>query len=220
MIIYSKGFERKMMFKAGVAFIIIIGLIILGTLVVNIMGVFGLSGGIWSWIRHYIDWSWLEKYQDFVVGSIGALLLLWVAAVAMFQLRAGRRTSYAELLGRLTEEWNSDSFIKSRHLIMKLAPVEMEEGEQRRNVKERMKVARQEKHEDYFLLTKPLDFFEELAFLIRKDYIPLEDAQRTFGDPMIEYYKLFEDCVKEMRDIPGNENAYIELQQVVEKLRK
>jgi len=52
MIIYSKGFERKMMFKAGVAFIIIIGLIILGTLVVNIMGVFGLSGGIWSWIRH------------------------------------------------------------------------------------------------------------------------------------------------------------------------
>lgn len=206
------------MFRVGVALLIIISLIVLGALVVTIVGIFGISGCVWDWLFGHIDWSWLEKYQGFVVGSIGACLLLWAAGVATFQLRAARRTSYADLLGRLTEEWNSDSFIKSRHLIMQLAPVEMDLEEQRRKVTERMRIAEQENHEDYFLLTRPLDFFEELAFLVRKNYIPLEHARRTFGGPIITYYKLFEDYVKEMRQELGNEDAYKELEKVIEGL--
>lgn len=206
------------MFRAGVAFLIIISLIVLGSLIVTAMGVFGLSGNVWDWLRDYISWSWLQTYQAFVAGSIGACLLLWAVVVAMFQLRAARRTSYADLLVRLTEEWNSDSFIASRQLLLKLAPLEMDEEEQRRKVVERMKIVKQESHEDYFLLTRPLDFFEVLAFLVRKNYIPLEDARRTFGEPMVTYYKLFEDCVQEMRTVPENKNAYKELEKVVEEL--
>lgn len=206
------------MFRVGVAFLIIISLIVLGSLIVTVMGVFGLSGNVWDWLRDYISWSWLQTYQAFVAGSIGACLLLWAAVVAMSQLRAARRTSYADLLVRLTEEWNSDSFIASRQLLLKLAPLEMDEEEQRRKVVERMRIVKQESHEDYFLLTRPLDFFELLAFLVRKNYIPLEDARRTFGEPMVAYYKLFEDCVQEMRTVPGNKNAYKELQKVVQEL--
>lgn len=206
------------MFRAGVAFLIIISLIVLGSLIVTVMGVFGLSGNVWDWLRDYISWSWLQTYQAFVAGSIGACLLLWAAVVAMSQLRAARRTSYADLLVRLTEEWNSDSFIASRQLLLKLAPLEMDEEEQRRKVVERMRIVKQESHEDYFLLTRPLDFFELLAFLVRKNYIPLEDARRTFGEPMVAYYKLFEDCVQEMRTVPGNKDAYKELEKVIENL--
>ena len=101
---------------------------------------------------------------------------------------------------------------------MKLAPVEMDLEEQRRKVTERMRTAEQENHKDYFLLTRPLDFFEELAFLVRKNYIPLEDARRTFGGPIVTYYKLFEDYVKEMRQEPGNEDAYKELEKVIKNL--
>ena len=206
------------MFGVGVAFIIVIGLIILGLLVVTVMGIFGLSGCVWDWLWGYINWGWLETHQAFVAGSIGACLLLYAAAVAMFQLRAARRTSYADLLVRLNEEWNSDAFIASRHLMLKLAPVEMEQEEQCRKVTERMRAVEKENHKDYFLLTRPLDFFEELAFLIRKNYIPIEHARRTFGGSMITYYKLFEDYVKEMRKSPGDKNAYKELEEVVRNL--
>lgn len=65
-----------------------------------------------------------------------------------------------------------------------------------------------------------MDFFEELAFLIRKDYIPLEHARRTFGGPMVNYYKLFEDYVKEIRKVPSDEHAYEELRHVVENLMR
>lgn len=206
------------MFKAGVAFLIIIGLVVLGAFIASMIGIFGLSGYVWDWLWGYIDWSWLETYQAFAAGSIGAFLLLWAAVFAAIQLRATRRTSYADLLVRLAEEWNSDSFIASRYLMMKLAPVTMDQEEQQCKVTERMKIAEQEGHKDYFLLTRPLDFFEELAFLIRKNYIPLEDARRTFGGPMVNYYKLFEDYVKEMRKLPGDEHAYEELEHIVKKL--
>lgn len=207
------------MFRAGVAFLIIISLIVLGSLIVTIMGIFGLSGCVWDWLWDNINWSWLQRYQAFVAGSIGACLLLGAAVVAVFQLRAARRTSYADLLVRLVEEWNSDPFIESRQLMMELAPLEMDEKEQCHKVTERMRKVQQESHKDYFLLTRPLDFFEELAFLNRKNYIPLEDVHRTFGEPMVAYYKLFEDCVQEMRAVPGNEDAYKELEKVVEKLK-
>lgn len=206
------------MFWSGVVFLIMISLAVLGSLIVSIMGVFGLGGGIWGWLRGLIDWGWLQTYQALAVGSVGAFLLLWAVVVAMFQLRSATRTSYADLLVRLTEEWNSDSFIASRQLLLKLAPLEMDEEEQRRKVVERMRIVKQESHEDYFLLTRPLDFFELLAFLVRKNYIPLEDARRTFGEPMVTYYKLFEDCVQEMRTVPRNKDAYKELQKVVEEL--
>ncbi len=75
------------------------------------------------------------------------------------QLRAARRTSYADLLVRLAEEWNSDSFIVSRQLMMELAPVEMDQEEQCRKVTERMRITEQKSDKDYFLLTRPLDFF-------------------------------------------------------------
>lgn len=208
------------MFKVGIGFLIIIGIIVVGSLTVTIMGIFELTGHMWDWLWSYINWSWLKTYQTFVAGSIGAFLLLWAAVVAMFQLRAARRTSYADLLVRLAEEWNSDSFIESRRLVMRLTPVGMEQEKQRSQVMERMKTAEQKGHNDYFLLTRPLDFFEELAFLIRKNYILLEDARRTFGGPMVNYYKLFEDYVKEMRKIPGDENAYKELEHIVENLMK
>lgn len=206
------------MFKTGVAFLIIIGLVVPGAFIISMIGIFGLSDQVWDWLRGYIDWSWLETYQAFAAGSIAALLLLWAAVFAAIQLRAARRTSYADLLVRLAQEWNSGSFIASRYLMMKLAPVTMNQEEQRAKVTERMKTAEQEGHKDYFLSSRPLDFFEELAFLIRKGYIPLEDARRTFGGPMVNYYKLFEDYVKYMGTFPGDEHAYEELEHVVENL--
>lgn len=206
------------MFWVGVAFLIIAILAVLWSLIVTIMGIFGLGGGVWGWLQSSVDWSWLESYQTFVAGSIGAFLLLWAIVIAIFQLRAARGTSYADLLARLAEEWNSDSFIDSRHLIMKLAPIEMNPKEQRQKVTERMRATEKDTDKDYFLLTRPLDFFEGLAFLIRKEYIPLKDATRLFGGPMVSYYKLFEDYVKEMRNEPGNEKAYAELEEVVKNL--
>lgn len=205
-------------FKAGIIFLIIISFFVSGALIVSIMGVFGLSGYPWDWLRGYINWNWLKEYQAFVAGSVGVFLLLWAAVVAMFQLRAAGRTRYADLLSRLSVEWNSDSFIESRYLMMQLAPIRLEEKEQRHRVTKRMKMVEQQGNKDYFLLTRPLDFFEELAFLIRQKYIPLEDARRTFGGPMVYYYNVFEDYIKEMRQSPGDEGAYKELEYVVKQL--
>lgn len=205
------------MFTVGITFLII-SLVGSGALIASTLGIFGLSGYVWDWLGVYINWNWLKEYQAFIVGITGASLLLWAAIVAMRHLRAARRTSYADLLARLSGEWNSDSFIKSRHLIMQLAPLDLDEKEQRRRVNERMKMVEQQGNIDYFLLTRPLDFFEELAFLVRNKYIPLEHARRTFGGPMVSYYKLFEDYVEEMRKMPGNAEAYKELEYVIKQL--
>ncbi len=206
------------MFKTCIALFLIIVLISLCSLILTIMGTFGLSGGIWDWLWSCINWSWLETYQDLAAGSIGALLLASAAIVAISHLRAVRRISYAELLGRLTEQWNSDAFIESRYRLLEIAPQGMDEEVLRKKIAEIMITTQQKNHKDYFILTRTLDFFEELAFLVRKKDIPLEDAHRLFGDSMVEYYKLFEDFVKEQRKLPENPNAYKELEQVVETL--
>lgn len=200
--------------------LVIIGLLAAGALLLCIVEVFHLTGTTWDCIRSCVDWKWLEKYQGFVAGSIGASLLFTAAILAILQLRAARKISYADLLVRLAMDWNSKEFIDSRKRILEVAPIEISEEEQRSRLKEQFLIAQKESLEDYFILTKPLDFFEELAFLIRKHYIPIEHVSRTFGEPMVTYYEIFKDCIDEMRSIPENKRAYRELEEVVKKLKE
>ncbi len=206
------------MFKVAVILLIVITVVVLFCLVTAVIGVFGLGGPVSDWLFNFIDMDWLLKYQAFVSGSVAALLLLWAVALALFQLRTMGRTTYADLLLRVSEEWDSDPFIRSRHLILEIAPIDMEESEQRKAVKETMETVAGKGHENYFILTRPLDFLEGLAFLVRKNYIPLDDVHRAFGQPMVMYYQLFQDYIEEMRNQPGNSKAYTELSEVVKKL--
>lgn len=198
----------------------IIGLVVAGALLFCIVEVFHLTGTSWDWLRSCVDSTWLEKYQGFVAGIIGASLLLAAAIFAILQLRATRRISYAALLVKLAMDWNSEEFIKSRKRILEVAPIELSEVEQRSKLKEQFLTAQKERAEDFFILTKPLDFFEDLAFLIRKHYIPMEDVRRTFGDAMVVYHDIFKECIDELRSLPENKNAYRELEEVTKQLKK
>lgn len=198
----------------------VIGLCIAGALLLCVVEVFHLTGTTWDWLRSCIDCIWLENYQGFVVGVIGASLLLAASIFAILQLRAARRISYADLLIRLAMDWNCDEFVKSRKRILEVAPIELSEVEQRSRLKKQFLIAQKESSEDFFILTKPLDFFEDLAFLIRKNYIPMEDVSRTFGDAMVVYHDIFKDCIDVLRSLPENKNAYCELEEVVKQLKK
>ena len=197
-----------------------IGLVVAGALLLCIVEVFHLTGTTWDWLRSCVDFIWLEKYQGFIAGIIGASLLLVAAIFAILQLRAARRISYADLLVKLAMDWNCEEFIKSRKRILEVAPIGLSEVEQRSKLKEQFLTAQKDRSEDFFILTKPLDFFENLALLIRKHYIPMEDASRTFGDAMVVYHDIFKGCIDELRSRPENKNAYRELEEVTKQPKK
>jgi len=202
------------------AIIIVVGIIVVSILLLCIINLFCLEGSTWQKICTYIDWNWLEKYQTFFVGSIGAILLFAAALIAIYQLGAARRISYADLLIRLSNEWNSEPYMESRRKIFEIAPFSLELEQQRQNLKERLSESQEGDAKDYFILTRPIDFFECLAFLIRRGYIPRKDVKRTYGEAMVNYFNIFKDCIDDMRSVAGNENAYVELEAVVDELMK
>lgn len=205
---------------ATISIIVIAGIVAIGTLLLCIMQLFGLGGSTWQSISSCIDWAWLEKHQAFFAGSIGAILLFSAAIVAIYQLSAARSISYADLLIRLSNEWNSEPYMESRRQIFEIAPIGLDLKQQRENLKERLSKSQQGDAKDYFILTRPIDFFECLAFLIQRGYIPKKDVSRTYGEAMVNYFNIFKDCIDEMRSVRGNENAYVELEAVVNTLMK
>lgn len=198
----------------------IVGIVIIGILLLCIIKLFCLEGSTWQNICSYIDWIWLEKYQAFFVGSVVTSLLFVAALIALYQLDAARKISYADLLIRLSNEWNSEPYMESRRRIFEIAPLHMDLEQQRQNLKERISQSQQGDAKDYFILTMPIDFFECLALLTRRGYIPLKDVKRTYGGAMVSYFKSFKYWITDMRSTPGNEDAYVELEAVINDLKK
>ena len=103
--------------------------------------------------------QWMADHDGLVIGGVSGVVLMLASVIALRQLTSLRRTRYADLLVRLTEAWNSDPFVRSRHLIYVVAPLSLDEDKQRHRVCKRMKTAERTKDEEYFTLTLPLDFF-------------------------------------------------------------
>lgn len=175
-------------------------------------------------------WNWVKDNSTLTIGTITILLLISAGTIASSQLVLMRRSNYAQMLIQLSEQWESDSFVRRRHIIdkicldikIKLKREGLEDSEiEKRLMGELSKVAKsadEKSQEDFFVITSVLGFYESLAYAIRKGDIPLVDVRDTFGGSMAYYYRLFESYITETQQRPGNENAYSELKQVVNRL--
>lgn len=200
--------------------LIIIGLIVIAASIFCLIETFHFTGKSIDFLRSYVDYNWLERYQVFVIGTITTLLLFTAAIFAILQLRASSRISYANLIIKLSLDWNSDEYINSRQMVLNIAPISLSIEEQRSKLKEAFQTSIETNSKDFFILTKPLDLFENLALLIRRNYIPLGDVDRSIGDPMLNYYNMFKDCIAIMREWEQNKSAYIELEEIAKELEK
>jgi len=177
-------------------------------------------------------WDWISENGTFAIGIITALLLISAGLLAGSQLLEMRRSRYAELMVHLEEKWDSAQFIEMRHRIdmerhkieLQLHKEDLSDSELKKKVVRKFGEVIKESDEyarkDFFTLTSILDHFETLAYLINKDYIPMEDVRETFGAAMVNYFGLFEYYIKEIaRKQPGNHKAYEQLEAVTIKLR-
>lgn len=175
-------------------------------------------------------WWWIESHETIAFAFVTGFLLAATGMLAASQLVSMRRNRYAELLMHLDEQWESDSFINRRHMIdkkchdivQKLKEDHLDDAETQRRLKDElgefMMTASDNAQKDVFVVASVLGFFETLAYLVRKNYIPLENVRHTFGPAMLNYYDLFENYIKELRKDPANKGAYKEMESVVHEL--
>ncbi len=142
-----------------------------------------------------IDWTltWITVMA--ISTSIMALAIIVTAIYAVIQLIDIQGTRCSNLLMQLHQTWDSAEYIKSRTMINKhcCAP-DLDACSQK--LKEAMKNYEDDDAEEYYIMLRVANFFENLGFLGRKKYLKRKDAIDLFGDTVANYWNLFSAMAK------------------------
>jgi len=206
----QKGVQRTV----GIVSVFILLFLSIGVLVYS---------GLWIWMdaRTYETFSkWLAIHQTFAAGIVGALTMLLGISIAWWQLSSVRRTRYAELLLHLSQVWDSNHYVESRNLIDNITREVSRGDEAKVKLCEKLEKSDKEGERDYFVLIRTPNFFEALAFLVRRKYIPLSDTRDYFGQAIVYYHDLFSTHISQERRKSGHEKTYELWSGLADKLRR
>lgn len=96
-----------------------------------------------------------------------------------------RRATESDILMRIAEIWDSEDFIKARQLV----------GKHEDNLQEVIQKYEKENQEEYFLITKVANYFENVGVLIDRGYLPRDLVMDLFGDSAGYYYELYQNYI-------------------------
>jgi len=137
-----------------------------------------------------IDWTLTWNTVLAISTAIMALAIVITAIFAIVQLWNIKKSRCSDLLMRLDEIWDSNDYIRSRAMINQHAGGStLEEGSH--NLRESLVSLDEANAEEYFIMIRIANFFENLGFLVYKDYLNRKDALELFGSSAQRYWKLF-----------------------------
>ena len=122
--------------------------------------------------------------------AIGTVVIAVSIVFLRGQLKSAEKDRHSDLLMRFSERWESPWLREGREAIWKINQAKQNLGKtidsyKKTNVPEMLK------------LTSVGDFFEDIGFLARHDYIkPLELIDALFGPSIEEYHKLYSSFIK------------------------
>jgi len=145
-----------------------------------------------------IDWTLTWNAVLAISTVIMALAIIVTAGFAIVQLWNIKKSRCSDLLMRLDQIWDSNDYIRSRSMINQHASGStLEEASQ--NLKESLVSLSEANAEEYFIMVRIANFFENLGFLVYKDYLNRKDALELFGSAVRRYWKLFFGFVSDRR---------------------
>lgn len=139
-----------------------------------------------------IDWTLTWNTVLAISTALMVLAIAITAGYAIVQLRHIKKTRCSDLLMRLDEIWDSKDYIHSRWMINKYGyGTTLEEASQ--NLKEAMMSFDEVNAEEYFIIVRVANFFENLGLLTHNDYLTRKEALGLFGSAARRYWRLFSD---------------------------
>lgn len=141
--------------------------------------------------------DWMLTWTTVLAISTGlmAFAIIVTAVYAVIQLIDIRRTRCSNLLMQIYQTWDSDEYIKSRTMINQHCCAE-NLHESPKKLKEAMKAYEDKDAEEYYIMLRVANFFENLGFLGYKKYLNKNDAIDLFGDTAENYWNLFSAMAK------------------------
>ena len=137
-----------------------------------------------------IDWTLTWNTVLAISTALMAIAIVVTAIFAIVQLWNVKKTRCSDLLMRLDQIWDSNDFIHSRSMINQHAG-ELTLEEASKSLKELLVSLDKTNAEDYFIMVRIANFFENLGFLVCIGYLNHKDAYELFGASAERYWKLF-----------------------------
>ena len=137
-----------------------------------------------------IDWALTWNTVLAIATAIMALAIVIMAIFAMVQLWNFMKASHSTILMQLDKTWASKDYIDSRRMINRCCRGSTPE-EAPQKLKESMISFDKTDAEEYFIILRVADFFENLGFLTSKGYLNRNDALGLLGSATKNYWYLF-----------------------------
>lgn len=157
-----------------------------------------------------IDWTLTWNIVLPISTALMALAVTGTAVFAIVQLWSIKKARCSDLLMRLDQIWDSNDYIHSRTIINQHASGStLEEGSH--NLRESLVSLDEANAEEYFIMIRIANFFENLGFIVYKDYLNRKDALELFGSAAQRYWKLFFEftCYRRYDGTPKQPDAWI-----------
>lgn len=171
---------------------------------------------LYNTIMTYIGWTFIWNTVLAISTAIMASAIVVTAVFAIVQLWNIKKSRCSDLFMRLDQIWDSNDYICSRSMINQHAiGSTLEEASQ--NLKESLLSLSEANAEEYFIMVRIANFFENLGFLIYKNYLTHKEASELFGSAAQRYWNLFSEFVRYRRydDTPKQPDAWIYFESLI-----
>lgn len=138
-----------------------------------------------------IDWTLTWNTVLAISTGVMAAAIIATVVYAYVQLKHFKKTRCSDLLMRLHQTWDSKDYIQSRRMIYQYSEgLTSEENSQK--LKEALAFFDNDNAEEYYLMVRIANFFENLGFLADNNHISQTEALDLFGDTAANYWNRFE----------------------------
>jgi len=146
-----------------------------------------------------------EMYMVFFT-SIIAISAFYGLVVQFRGMIEERRARESEILMRITQRWDSEELIKARQFVAR----------HKDNLREAIEEYQKQNQEEYFLLTKVANYFEDIGSLVHRGYLRKNLMMDLLGDSANYYYNLYESYIETTRQ-KGDPDLYERFEQLAKK---
>ncbi len=145
-------------------------------------------------------YEWMLTWNTVLAISTAVMVLAIGATViyAWLTVRHNKKARYSDLLMRLHQIWDSKAYIQSRRMVNQYCSGTTPE-EECQNLKEAIVTFDETDAEEFYIIVRISNFFENLGFLGRKEYIIREDALELFGAAARYYWNYFSATAQYLR---------------------
>lgn len=149
----------------------------------------------------------------YAVAAVATAVVLGVASgLAIWQIREVAKTRHAALMADLSRRWDEELLAKSREQAAKY-------GRKGSELRDRIAELEEQKTEEYFVLHRIPNYFEDLGVLQTFGAIPLDMIVGSLGLTVVETWAKWEETVHFLRQKFDDEKVYEHFEKLANRIQ-